>query len=112
MSTIGDWTVAAGEDATITFPIQPATNILGWDIGMFVNSRLGGSNLLIQKYLASGYVNTSGIDIISITQGVIKIKINSQDTSNLDPGNYGYQVKRLNSGFVTVLAEGHLILTW
>lgn len=98
-------------DGLLTIGLQPPTAIGGWAIDCKVTKRFGGESGLIQKSCASGYGNgASGITVTNSGQGIFAVRVNEGNTSGLDPGTYAILAKRTNSGFVTPLTQGWLIL--
>lgn len=111
MPIVGDWSVIRGNDLQITFGLKPPTNIGGMQIGFFLYKRLGSDSPLVSKYAMSGFIS-SGVSVVNSGQGSLGITLNSQDTSGLEPGNYVFKVKRLDSGFIGDFSEGTVSILW
>lgn len=110
MPIIADYTIVRGEDGAINLDMTPPTAIGGWDVRFYCTKRFGGVSGLITKSVASGYNGASGITVTNSGQGQMRINLNSADTSGLDIGNYSYKVERLNSGFVSCLSQGYMLV--
>lgn len=104
-----DFRLSKFEDITITIPLAPPTPIGGWEVKLSVAHRFGGSGL-IQKSMASGRYNVSGMNIVNSGAGIMSAKFYTSDTSGLAYGNYAYQCERLDSGSRTVLTQGFMML--
>ena len=103
-------TVTRYDDGVLTIGLAPPTAIGGWDISFEVEKRFGGTSGLIVKSIASGYNGQSGITITNSGAGIFTVSITSPNVSGLDYGAYAYQACRLDSGFITTLAEGYINL--
>lgn len=107
-----DFTFIKGNDAILVIEMQPPEPIGGWSIQFLVQKRLGtNASGLVTKSIASGLAaNASGIEITNSGAGVMQVAINAGDTSGWNPGNYQYKVQRMDSGSVTDLAKGCLMV--
>lgn len=110
MPVIVNITISRYEDAVLTIGLEPPTPVGGHTIQFQTLRAFGGVSGLINKYVASGLNNQSGINITNSGQGIFNVRINELDTSGWNYGNYAYQVKRLDSGFATVYTEGFINL--
>lgn len=110
MPIIADYTIVRMEDGLLTIDMTPPVAIGGWNIRFQCMKRFDSSSGLITKSVASGFNNASGINVANSGQGIFDVTINSVDTSGFDPGCYAYKVDRLDSGNVTCLAEGYMVL--
>lgn len=112
MAVYSDFTLTQFEDSTLTVSITPPTAIGLWDFNFNVRKRFGSESGLIVKSSASGYgAGQSGISIVDSGQGRVNVRINTQDTSGLEPNfAYAYALNRSNSGSVTVLTTGYFKL--
>lgn len=106
MAIIQDFSLDRTEDATVTIVMTPPTPIGGWSIRTTLTKRYGSVSGIFDKYVSSGLNGASGITVVDSGLGVFNVKIDSNDTSGLNYGNYVHCSKRLDSGFVTVLTEG------
>ncbi len=105
-----NFSLIRGEDAILNVNLNPPTPIGGWNLQFRVNKRFGSCSGLIFKNSASGFNGVSGITITNSGQGMFQIGINSVDTSGFQFGNYSFSTTRLDSGNVTVLNTGFLVL--
>lgn len=105
-----DFSMAPREDGTLAVSMTPPVGISGWSLQFLLQKNFGGISGLIVKSAASGFNNVSGINILDGVQGQFNVKINSVDTSGFSSQNYAYTIARLDSGFVTTLVEGYLLL--
>ena len=110
MSVQVDFSLARYEDGVLTVSMEPPVPIGGWTIQFAVVKNFGGTNYLINKSVASGYNNASGINILNSGNGVFNVNINGVDTSGMNYGNYAHATTRLDSGAYTVLAEGNFTI--
>lgn len=97
-------------DQTIVIDISPPMPIGGLDIRMTVADRFGSTTPRFVKSMASGFYGVSGLNIVNSGAGLLSANIRSVDTSGLDWGNYAFEVKRWDSGAVTDLTQGYMIL--
>lgn len=105
-----DFSISRYVDVTVVIDVRPPMPIGGLDIRMTVSDRFGSTSPRFVKYMASGFYGVSGLAIVNSGQGVLSARIRSLDTSGLDWGNYAFEVKRWDSGNVTDLTQGYLIL--
>jgi len=107
-----DFELNRGDDAIIGWSLEPPAAIGGMEIHFQATKRFGGSVVLIDKSIASGYgAGQSGVFIINSGQGRLNFSLNSADTSGQDFGNISYTIKRFDSGNMTSFTEGYLVLT-
>lgn len=97
-------------DLSLVIDLRPPMPIGGLDLRLTVSDRFGSITPRFVKSMSSGFYNVSGLNILDSGQGRISAKINSVDTSGLDWGCYAYELKRFDSGNVTDLTQGYLIL--
>ena len=107
MPTYVDYSLAKYEDGVLTLELQPPVAVGGWTLRYTETKRFGGLSGSVYKWAASGFNNVSGINVVNSGQGIMKITINSPDSSGRDFGNYAFVVERVDSGHRTVLAEGY-----
>ena len=106
-----DWSISRLEDAVLEINLTPPVAIGGWNIHTRIQKRFGDvASGILDKWMASGYYGTSGMNIVNSGQGIFNVAINSVETSGLDFGNYCYNVVRLDSGNRSVLVEGYMTL--
>lgn len=98
------------EDATVTIPLTPPTNIQGWGMEFFLSYRFGSTSGRIVKSMASGFYGVSGMDVENALEGIFNVSVNGIETSGLDAGNYAYTIRRTNSGYVSDVTQGYLSL--
>lgn len=110
MPIYSDFYLSKLEDGIVTIAMSPAVPIGGWNINFNLTKRENSSNVLIKKTVASGYSVVSGITIQDSGQGIFSVRMNSNDTSGFDPGNYAYEIVRMDSGFRSILCKGYLIM--
>lgn len=110
MPVIADFTLVQLEDGIMTVTMRPPVAVGGWTCQFAFMRRFGGTPFAI-KYLASGYNGASGITITDSGVGRFAVRINSVDSSGLDPVNVACKFDRIDSGFRTTLYEGYEVLT-
>ena len=111
MSVNIDFSLPSYQDGTLVVPLQPPVGISGWNISFTMWRRpqtiSGSVSGLITKSAASGFNNVSGIQVSDGVAGVFNVNLYRLDVSGgLDPGNYFYQIARLDSGNATILTTG------
>ena len=107
---LADFSFSKFEDGTLTVTLVPPVPLGGQSIEFNLTKRFGSDSALLTKSLASGFNNVSGLNLINSGAGIFTTKFDSVDTSGLAFGNYAGTFKRTNSGSVTILSEGYLIL--
>lgn len=111
MPVEANFTLGRGEDGAITIGLQNPTNIAGWALQFQVSKYFGGLSGTFSKFAASGFGGgQSGITVLNSGAGTVRVAVNSLDTSGMDPGTYGYQLRRLDSGHVTEVTKGFFVL--
>ncbi len=110
MPALGEFSLIRLEDGILQIGMAPPVAIGGWSVEFTVVKRLGGTDPYITKSMASGYYGVSGMLLTNSGQGVMRVNIDSVDTSGMDAGLYVYNVARLSSGSRTVLSRGHFVL--
>ncbi len=105
-----DFSISRYVDVTVVIDVRPPTPIGGLDVRMTVAERFGSTSPKFVKSMNSGFYNVSGLTILDSGRGILQATIRSVDTSGLDWGNYAFEVKRWDSGCVTDLTQGYLIL--
>ena len=111
MPLLQDFSLCQREDGLLIVPMKPPVAIGGWDIDFRLQKRFGEfTSGLIVKCVASGFNGASGITITNSGQGQFNVSINSADTSGFDFQNYAFAISRRNSGAVSVLTEGYMLL--
>lgn len=98
------------QDRTISVGLEPPTGVSGWTLQFLATRRFGGTSGLITKSAASGFNNVSGINVTNGPLGQFDVEIDSADTSGLAYGAYATKIQRLDSGSVTPLTEGFLLI--
>lgn len=107
MPIFTDYSICKFEDGVLTIQLVNPTPIGGWSLRADFTKRLGGTPR-VTKWISSGTPNgASGITITDSGQGVFRIALDSADTSGLAYGNYAFDVRRTDSGFVTDIAQGY-----
>jgi hypothetical protein len=102
-----DFSVSQWSDTAVTLVLNPPANVGGLTIEMFSTPRLGGSDRIFTKSVASGYNAVSGIDIINSGEGIMSIRLDvSKDFSGRNPGNYAWKARVLTSGLNVDLGDG------
>lgn len=102
--------IIRGQDLVLRFKMAPPKSISGWAMQWEVKTKLGGSSA-ISKTVGSGItITNSGIGEAEIALA----KANTSAltlTKNLATGEgYVWELRRIDSGSVLVLARGELIL--
>lgn len=110
MAVLTDFAFIKFEDGVLTISMSPPVAIGGWEIQFKTTKRFGGVNNLITKSVSSGYNGQSGITVTNSGAGIFNVALGTQDTSGLEYGNYAAVTQRLNSGSMTTLTEGFLLL--
>lgn len=105
-----DFAVSRYVDVTVVIDVRPPIPVGGLDLRMTVSDRFGSDSPRFVKSMSSGFYGVSGLSIVNSGQGIISARIRSVDTSGLDYGAYAYEVKRWDSGNVTDLTQGYLVL--
>lgn len=100
------------EDVLDTFVMSPPQPIGGWTVEARISKRFGiGASGIIVMSAASGYGGgASGITITDSGAGKMTFPINSPATSGWQPGPYATTISRLDSGSVSVLYQGFLLI--
>ena len=111
MPVLADFSLARWEDGILTIGMEPPVPIGGWAMDFTLTRRFGQVSGICTKSVASGYNAQSGITVVNSGQGIFSVAIDSVNTSGLDYGNYSYVVMRRDSGHVTALVEGTLLLS-
>jgi hypothetical protein len=104
-----DYDLVRYSDGQLTIALSPPTPIGGWTVLYEETRRFCGTSG-IQKWLASGFNGVSGITVVNSGEGVIRVQINSTDSSGRNPGSYAYTITRMDSGHRTTLAEGYHVM--
>lgn len=101
MPVIKDLTIYPGEDVEIPYTPRdsPATDITGWTIKMYVRRQARTGSVL---FTADGVITTAA-------SGLFKMPLSQAQTLRL-PGDYCYDVWRIDAGFNRLLATGKLTL--
>ena len=113
MPVQADFTFSRMVDGVLTVQLKPATSVGGWNMDFRLQKRFGpdGSGLMA-KSMASGIASgASGMAVLDSGQGIFSVIVNSLDTSGLEYGAYAGQIRRLDSGSVSILSEGYLSVT-
>lgn len=97
-------------DGVLNVSLENPTPIGGWSVQFKIMKRFGGVSGLITKSMASGFYGVSGMNIIGSGNAHMRITLNTVDTSGLAYGNYAFKIERTDSGFVTPLTEGFLLI--
>jgi hypothetical protein len=84
-----------GEDLTLNFTLVPLTDITGWTFQSTVKNKLGGTTQF-----------SPTVSITDAGRGKFQAVWPRASTSALAPGDYVWDVRRIDSGFNTVLAHG------
>lgn len=110
MPIFTDISVVKYEDLTIPVTLSPPVAVGGLDLRFSVLRHFDGVSGIVEKFVSSGYNNTSGINITNSGQGIMSIRVRSQDTSGIDPGSYAWVLESLSSGVRTSLAQGFFVV--
>lgn len=121
-----DYEMARYSDGVVSIGMSPPQPIGGWTIRYreFVN--FGGGQPLVlesgqssgrldvnkvEKWVSSGLNGQSGITITDSGVGIMTIRVYESEVSGRPYGAYAYQLERLDSGSLCVLAEGYRLHT-
>lgn len=104
MAVTANFSFYRGEDTLITVTMTPITDITGWSLQFTARVTLDILPIAITK--TTGH----GITLTNPTGGVFTIFLLSADTNTLDPGNYYFDIQRVDSGFHGVLTTGVMTL--
>ncbi len=105
-----DFGVIRYSDGLLVLGLTPPVPVGGQSIQFTITRRPGGTTPLVTKSVASGYNGASGVTVTASGIGVLRIALNAPETSGWEPGNYAYQIRRLDSGFITTLTEGFVTI--
>ena len=99
MPVIQTITVWRGEDITLDFTMVPARDITGWVISLTIAKNFNNPNKLIQvtATVTNGPLGTFSVILTSAQL-------------DIEPGNYVYDVFRINPGFNRILSAGQFEL--
>lgn len=90
-----------GEDILITFTMVPTTDITGWNISCAVKKTLDMPTVAL----------AIPATIANPTDGVFTVPVTAaQNTTVLGSGSYVYAVERVDSGSISVLSEGTILV--
>lgn len=89
-------TVYRGEDAVLEFTMDPAADITGWTL-LFTARQAGDSF-------------TKTPSITDDNNGVMEVALSRDDTVDMKPGNYHYDLWRIDDGNQYPLASGALTI--
>jgi hypothetical protein len=84
-----------GEDLLLNFTMQPPTDLTGWTLTSSVKDKLGGT---VQF--------TPTASIVDAGRGKFQVVWPRSATSALAPGDYVWDVRRVDAGGNSVLAHG------
>jgi hypothetical protein len=99
------------QDGLLEIGMLPSEPISGWSINFQVFTRPGGTVPLINKYLASGFINgESGMYLVNGAAGVYSVALHAGDTSGFLNANYYYTNTRTDSGNVKELSRGFITM--
>lgn len=108
MPVITEYGLCRLEDGTLVVNLTPPGRIDNMTIRYLETKRFGQQTSgYVEKWYASGYNTVSGISIINSGEGVMRITMDSVETSGREYGNYSFRVERMDSGYRTVIAEGY-----
>jgi hypothetical protein len=88
-----------GEDVVINFTMTPVQDITGWTLTFKVADQLAGT-IKITKTAA----------IVNGPAGQFSVSIANADTSSLAVGRYVWDVRRVDSGYKSTVADGYITL--
>ena len=117
MATQVDFSLERFDDGTLNLDMVPPVNLGGADIRFHLWRRRpnvsGFVSGIVLKSCASGYGNgVSGITVVDSGAGRISIALYGADMSGtFDQGLYAFNIVRFVSGQVSVMVEGHRLLT-
>lgn len=95
-------------DGLLTISMTPPVAIGAWSINVDFNKRFGAATPLFRKSITSGFNASSGITITDSGIGSFVVAIDGVNTSGFDAANYVFRATRVDSGFVTPIAEGFM----
>lgn len=102
-----DFSVSQWSDTSVTLVLNPPAPVGGLTIEMFSTPRLGGTDRVFTKSVASGFNGASGITILNSGEGILEIRLDvSKDYSGRNPGNYAWKARVLTSGLNVDLGDG------
>ena len=112
-----DFSLDRWDDGTLNLDMTPPTNLGGVDVRFHIWRRRpnvsGFTSGLVVKSCNSGYGNgVSGITVVDSGAGRISIAVFGTDLSGtFDAGLMAYNIVKFVSGQVSVLVEGHRLMT-
>ncbi len=106
-----NFTIIRFSDGVLTVQMMPPTPIGGQSFAFHIANHLGGDTSLITKSTGSGYGGgQSGITVADSGQGRMNIRMWASDTSGWEARNYATWCDRVDSGQVTPVTRGFLLL--
>lgn len=109
MTVQADFELESFADCNVTIALAPPSPISGWTIRFDAYKYPGGSPV-VSKFLASGFVNTSGISLVDGSQGSFQVSLLVSDFSGQVVGNYYYQARRTDTGSNVGISAGYIIM--
>lgn len=100
MAIKSDFSFYRGEDVTITFVLDPVRDITAWSLTFTILDLPLGTTILSKTV-------GSGITLSAPTLGTCTITLSSSNTTQTAKG-YVWEMKRTDSGSVTILGLGHV----
>lgn len=103
----------AGDDVTLVFTVVDSagaavdlsSSTIRW--GLFASPGYQPATTASVSKASGG----SGIDTTSAASGIVKVSIDSADTTDLDPGKYYQELEAVDGGEVSTLATGEFWIT-
>ena len=105
-----DFRIDRGNDQTLVIELKPPVPIGGENIRFTLADRFGSVSPRLVKSMSSGFYGVSGLNIVNSGQGILNVALWAVDTSGMPFGNYAFELRRWDSGSVTDLTQGYLIL--
>ncbi len=94
-----NWEMYLGEDVSpVAFPEVPGGPITGWTLALTVRNSAGSIVITKTPSVADG------------PNGIFTWTFSNADTSSLPAGDYSFDIRRTDTGFVTELLIGRLTL--
>ncbi len=103
--TPNEFSLSVGEDYASTLSMTPAKDITGWTVE-FRATGMKGQNTIVKDNATRG-----GVTITTPTTGVLTLNLSRADTVGTVPDVYQWSVRRIDSGYNTVLGTGTMYTT-
>jgi hypothetical protein len=94
-------TIYKGEDVSLNFTMSPVVNITGWTITFTVR----------KESLTGSVILTSDGTVVSGPSGTFSVPIAAAQTSGVKPGEYAWDVWRVDVDSAALIAYGDITIS-